>query len=67
MPKSRKERPSSTPGKSKDKNCQKSQMKNMYCNDTKWCKKDPNGYAKACKEIDSYKGNQKSTWYNEIE
>jgi hypothetical protein len=65
MPKSRKERPSSTPGRQKNDNCQKSQTKNKYCNDTRWYKKDVENYRKACLLINSMKGNQKSAWAEE--
>lgn len=66
MPKSRKTRPSSTPGKSKNQNCQKSQLKNQYCTDSKWYKKDVVNYAKACQHINSYKGNSQSAWIKEV-
>jgi hypothetical protein len=62
MPKSRKLRPSSTPGRSKNENCQKSQTKNKYAKDTRWYKKDVINYAKACEHINNQKGNQKSGW-----
>lgn len=65
MPKSRKTRPSSTPGKTKDKNCQKSEAKNKYCLDTRFYKNDPMNYMKVCEQINGMKGNQKSGWIEE--
>lgn len=53
MPKSRKLRPSSTPGRAKHANCQKNDIKTRYCKDTKWYKKDVENYIKACKYVDS--------------
>lgn len=67
MPKSRKNRPSSTPGKSKNSNCQKSQLKNQYVHDNRWYKKDIANYVKACKHINDQKGNSKSGWIDEYE
>lgn len=58
MPKSRKLRPSSTPGRTKGDNCQRSQIKNQYSKDTKFYKKDPANYAAACAIIDEMKGNR---------
>ena len=66
MPKSRKERPSSTPGRQKNENCQKSQLKNQYSKDTRWHKKDILNYIKACEHINSQKGNSKSGWIEEL-
>lgn len=61
MPKSRKLRPSSTPGRTKGPNCQRSQIKNLYAKDSKFYKKDPENYAAACAVIDSMKGNRLSS------
>lgn len=65
MPKSRKLRPSSTPGKTKGENCQRSVTKNQYAKDSKWYKKDVANYMVACELINSQKGNQKSGWIEE--
>jgi len=48
---------SSTPGKSKGSNCQKSQLKTMYCKDTKLHKKNPTLWLRACEEVSKEKGN----------
>lgn len=66
MPKSRKQRPSSTPGKQKQSNCHKSQLKNQYVTDPKWYKKDVVGYAKACQHINNQKGNSQSDWVRQV-
>lgn len=66
MPKSRKERPSSTPGKTKGGNCQKSENKTRYTRDTRWYRTDPKNYAKVCELINSEKGNLKSAWTTEL-
>lgn len=57
MPKSRKLRPSSTPGRQKNSNCQKSIAKNFVVLDTKGYKKNPNLWLQGCLEISSMKGN----------
>lgn len=57
MPKSRKLRPSSTSGRQKNANCQKSVAKNFVVNDTKGYKKDPALWLQGCKEISAMKGN----------
>lgn len=57
MPRSKKQRPSSTLGRSKGDNCHKSDMKNRYAKDTRWYRTDPVGYAAACEKINQYKGN----------
>lgn len=66
MPKARKEHlskrsnkkgSSSTPGKQKGQNCQRSISKNFVTKDTKGWKKDPNLWLQGCKEISSMKGN----------
>jgi hypothetical protein len=57
MPKSRKLRPSSTPGKSKNSNCQKSVAKNYVVLDTKGYRKDIALWIQGCKEISAMKGN----------
>lgn len=57
MPKSRKTRPSSTAGKMKGSNCQKSVAKNFVVNDTKGFKKEPNLWLQGCMEISTQKGN----------
>jgi len=61
MPKSKKLRPSSTAGRTKGSNCQRSQGKNLYCKDTILYRKNPDLYAKCCIEIDNQKGNRQST------
>jgi len=66
MPRASKTRGSSTPGRQKNSNCQKSQLKNQYCKDARWYKKDPVNYAKAAEHINSYKGNLQSAWTKEI-
>lgn len=38
---SRNNRSSSTPGKQKGQNCQKSELKNLFCNDTKLHRTNP--------------------------
>jgi len=48
MPKSRKERPSSTPGRSKGENCQKSQLKNLYAKSTRLHRTNPKLWLQAC-------------------
>ena len=60
MPKANKKRGkgSSTSGKIKGKNCQRSQLKNLYSKDARIYKRDPATYEKACMEIASMKGNQ---------
>ena len=58
MPKSKKLRPSSTAGRSKGSNCQRSQMKNLYCKDHRLYRKNPDLFAKCCAEIDQQKGNR---------
>lgn len=58
MPKSKKIRPSSTAGRSKGSNCQRSQMKNLYAFDTKLYRKNPDLFAKCCKIVDDFKGNR---------
>lgn len=65
MPKSRKQRPSSTPGKSKGFNCQRSELKTKYAKDSKWFKKDVANYMVACEIINAQKGNLKSGWIEE--
>lgn len=51
MPKSRKLRPSSTPGKLKGANCQKSQKKNLFVNDTRLYKKDSKLWLSVLEEV----------------
>lgn len=58
MPKSRKERSSSTPGRTKGSNCQKSDLKNLHANDTKLYKTNPKLWFKCCDAVDSEKGNR---------
>jgi len=67
MPKSKKDRPSSTAGRTKGGNCQKSIIKTQYCRDSKFFKTDPLNYLKACKIINNEKGNQKSGWIEDYE
>lgn len=68
MPKSKKERPSSTPGRTKGSNCQKSQLKNQYAKDSRFYKNDPVNYAKVCHLVNQEKGNLSngSPWIKEI-
>lgn len=66
MPKSRKDRPSSTPGKVKGQNCQKSETKTRYSRDSRWYRTDPENYRKACAVINQEKGNSKSVWVGDI-
>jgi len=66
MPKSRSRNSSSTPGKVKQSNCHKSVLKNQYVHDTKWYRKNPIEYAKACEHINEFKGNSKSAWTKEV-
>lgn len=65
MPKSRKTRPSSTPGKVKGENCHRSQTKNQYSKDPRWYRKDIANYMVACELVNSQKGNLKSGWIEE--
>jgi hypothetical protein len=65
MPRAKKDRGSSTPGKSKGFNCQRSQMKTQYAKDAKWYKKDVDNYMNACLIINAQKGNLKSGWIEE--
>ena len=58
MPKSRKLRPSSTPGRTKNSNCQRSQLKNLYCKDHRLYRTNPDLWAKCCAEVDLQKGNK---------
>ena len=58
MPKSRKERPSSTAGKTKGSNCQKSELKNLHAKDTKLYRTNPKLWKKACDAVDKEKGNR---------
>lgn len=51
MPKSKKLRPSSTPGKAKGDNCKKSVLKTRMAKDSKFYKTDPSNYMKAIQEI----------------
>lgn len=48
---------SSTPGRQKGSNCQKSVAKNFVTKDTKGYKKDANLWLQGCKEISGMKGN----------
>lgn len=68
MPRSRKERQSSTPGKSKGSNCQKSVLKTQYAKDARFYKNDPKNYAKVCFLVDQEKGNlaNGSPWIKEV-
>ena len=56
--KNRQQHSSSTAGKMKDQNCQRSQMKNLYCKDSRLYRTNPTLYAKAVAEVDSMKGNR---------
>lgn len=53
MPKSRKLRPSSTPGRMKGTNCQKSENKNLFVHDTKLHKTNPKLWLSILKEVQS--------------
>lgn len=68
MPKSRKDRPSSTAGKSKGSNCQKSILKTQHSKDSKMYKTDPINYAKVCHLVNQEKGNlaNGSPWIAEV-
>lgn len=57
MPKSRKQRPSSTPERSKGSNCQKSVLKTWYAKDTRAYKKNRADWLLACIEVSNQKGN----------
>jgi hypothetical protein len=48
---------SSTPGRSKGTNCQRSQLKNMYCLDSRLYRTNPALYEKCCVEVGQQKGN----------
>lgn len=60
MPKSKKIRPSSTPGILKGENCHRSQIKNRYAKDSRWHKTDPEGYAEACVLVNSLNWNRQT-------
>ena len=66
--KSKKTGGSSTPGKSKGSNCQKSIIKTQAAKDNRFYKTDPVNYAKACHLINQEKGNMSngSPWIKEI-
>lgn len=51
MPKSRKLRPSSTPGRLKGANCQKSEKKNLFVHDTKLHKTNPKLWLSVLQEV----------------
>lgn len=57
MPQSKKERPSSTAGKNKGENCHRSQIKNLWANDTKFYRKNPKEFLKAAIVVSGMKGN----------
>ena len=59
MPKAKKKgkESSSTPGRQKGPNCQKSVLKTWYCKDTKAHKKNRTDWLNACKEVSNMKGN----------
>ena len=59
MPKSKKNngRGSSTAGKAKGANCQKSVLKTWYSKDTKAYRKNPTDWLSACIEVSNMKGN----------
>ena len=71
MPKSRKQRPSSTAGRTKSENCQKSQLKNLHSKDTRLYRTNPKLYAAAARVvyvINAKKGTVgKSPWIEDIE
>lgn len=68
MPRSRKERPSSTAGRSKGSNCQRSILKTQYAKDCRFYKNDPKNYAKICDIVNQEKGNlaNGSPWIKEV-
>jgi hypothetical protein len=57
MPKSRKTRPSATPGRSKGANCQKSIAKNYYCASRSYKGKERKLYLEGCAQVSKMKGN----------
>ena len=59
MPRSKKNsgRGSSTPGKQKGQNCQRSVLKTLFAKDPKAYKKNPNEWLSACLEVSKMKGN----------
>lgn len=71
MPKSRKQRPSSTAGKVKSDNCHRSQLKNLHSKDPRLYRTNPALYAAAARVIytvNAKKGStHKSPWIEEIE
>ena len=56
MPKSKGRHSSSTPGKAKGLNCQKTPLKVQLAKHSRFRKKDPLNYANACKESDALMG-----------
>jgi len=69
MPKKNKlGRGSSTPGKLKGSNCQKSQLKNLHAKDSRLYPTNPFLYTKAAQPINKEKGNliNGSPWVNEL-
>ncbi len=60
MPRANKKagRGSSTPGKSKGQNCQRSEKKNLHAKDSRLYRTNPALYAACCLEVDSMKGNR---------
>lgn len=68
MAKKEKSKGSSTAGKVKGSNCQKSQLKNMHAKDTRLYKTNPFLYAKTAQAVNKEKGNllNGSAWVNEI-
>lgn len=70
MPKSRKTRPSSTAGRLKNANCQKSVLKNLHAKDARAYRTMPMTYAAAAREIYSVNaakgGIGKSPWIDEL-
>jgi hypothetical protein len=59
---------SSTPGRQKGSNCQKSQLKNLHSKDSRLYRTNPFLYAKAAQAVNKEKGNMinGSPWVNEL-
>lgn len=58
MPKSRRERPSSTSGRLKGQNCHKTELKNLHSKHTKLHRQNPKMWNKCCDAVDKEKGNR---------
>lgn len=68
MGKAKNTKGSSTPGRSKGSNCQKSQLKNLHAKDSRLYRTNPFLYAKTAQAVNKEKGNliNGSPWVNEI-